>query len=191
MGRKWEICDPQLAGYFNPAENPQGRENVFSPMAGGQSSAEIAYQGFRDKNIGLLYQRLLKTPEDYQLYLALSEVYLQQGDFRQASLIVKDVLPKLGRDQGPLKARLLNVLGLTHLYCGQDPLAKESFRKALEADERLDEARINLAGVYRHYGHHEKAAEVMKDRSARNVNEEGVYSGVGVRNNDYAMQQSE
>ena len=188
MGRKWEICDPRLAGYFNPTENPQGRENVFSTIAGKKSSAEIAYQGFRDQGIGLLYQRLLKTPEDYQLHLALSEGYLQQGDFRQASLIVKNVLPKLGRDQGQLKARLLNVLGLTHLYCGQDPLAKESFRKALDADERLDEARVNLADVYRHYGHHEKAGEVMKDTSARNVHEEGVHPRIGVRHNEYAMQ---
>jgi len=72
-------------------------------------------------------------------------------------LTAKNVLPKLSGDEGHLKARLFNVLGLTHLYCGHDSLAKESFRRALEADDRLDEARVNLAGIYRHYGHHEKA----------------------------------
>jgi len=190
MGQKWEICDPRLAGYFNPAENPQGRENLYSSLAGGQSSSEIAAQGFHDQTLAGLYERLLKTPDDHQLQLALAESYLQKGDFRQASLIAKNVLPKLSGDQGQLKARLFNVLGLTHLYCGHDSLAKESFRRALDADAKLDEARVNLAGIYRHYGHHEKAAALMKNTSVRNVNTEGVHPGIGVSYSEYAVQKT-
>ncbi|MBN1832622.1 MAG: tetratricopeptide repeat protein [Deltaproteobacteria bacterium] len=190
IGQKWEICDPRLAGYFNPAENPQGRENQFASLAGGQASTEIAAQGLRDQALAGLYERLLKTPDDRQLQLALAEGYMQQGDFRQASLIAKNVLPKLSGDQGQIKARLLNVLGLAHLYCGHDSLAKESFRRALDADDRLDEARVKLAGIYRHYGHHEKAAALMENRSIRNVDREEVHSNMGVGYNEYAVQQT-
>ncbi len=190
MGQKWEICDPRLAGYFNPAENPQGRENQFSSLSGGQASSEIVAQGLCDQALAGLYEGLLKTPEDHHLQLALAEGYLQQGDFRQASLIAKNVLPKLSTDQGQLKARLLNILGLAHLSCGHDSLAKESFRRALDADERLDEARVNLAEIYRHYGHYEKAAALMKNRSIRNADTEGAYPSIGVSNNEYAGQQT-
>ena len=190
MGQKWEICDPRLAGYFNPAENPQGRENLFSTLAGGQSSTEIAAQGFRDQTLASLYGRLFKTPDDHQLQLALAESYLQQGDYRQASLIAKNVLPKLPGDQRQLKARLLNVLGLAHLCCGHDSLAKESFRRALDVDANFDEARVNLVGIYRHYGHHEKAAALMKYTPVRDVNRGGVHPGIGVSHNEYAVQQT-
>ena len=133
---------------------------------------------------------MLKTPDDRHLQLALAESYLQQNDYRQASLIARNVLPKLSGDQGQLEARLFNVLGIAHLYCGHDSLAKESFRKALEADDRLEEARINLAGIYRHYGHHEKAAELMKKSTARNVNRGGVHPGIGISYYEYAVQQT-
>ncbi len=190
MGQKWEICDPRLAGYFNPVDNPQGRENLFSSVAGGQSSSEIAAQGFHDQTLANLYESLLETPDDHQLQLSLAESYLQKGDYRQASLIAKNVLAKLPGSQGQLKARLFNVLGLTHLYSGHDSLAKENFRRALDADDKLDEARVNLAGIYRHYGHHEKAAELMKNASTRNVHRGGVHSGIGVSFNEYTVQQT-
>ena len=45
MAHKWEICDPKLYGYFNPASNPQGREEGFKTLSGGRSSAEVSRQG--------------------------------------------------------------------------------------------------------------------------------------------------
>ncbi len=184
LAQKWEICDPRLAGYFNPADNPQGREGYITNLSGSQTCAEIANQGLQDQTISVLYHKLLKTPDDHQLQFALAKVYLKQGDFRQAALIVKNALPKLNGSQRHLKANLLNTLGMTHLYNGQDPLAKETFKKALDADGGLTVARINLAGIYRHYGHDDKAIGMIQDISTIDLDPDGIHPRIGAIYNE-------
>lgn len=188
LARKWEICDPQLTGYFHPAENPQGKENAFGSLSKERASAEVARQSLRDTHLTQLYQKLLKSPDAYDLWLELAKAYLKHGDYRQSTLIVKTTLPKLNGSQGPLKANLLNVLGLSHLYSGRDPLAKDTFKRALDADSGNAAVRINLAGLYQFYGHKEKAADLMQGTSLINVDRESVHPQIGANENAYVMQ---
>ena len=82
---------------------------------------------------------------------------------------------------------LLNLIGVAHLYGGSDPLAKAAFKRALEADDHLDAARVNLAGLYRHYGHVEKAAELVKRVSPANLDNRAVHPRAGALYNELAM----
>ena len=188
LAKKWEICDPKLFGYFYPAANPQGQENAYSSLSGDRPSAEISKQALRDENLSALYRRLLNTPENHNLQLELAKAYLKHGDYRQSSLIAKSTLPKLNGSQGQLKAEMLNVLGLSHLYSGHDPLAKETFKQALDADQNQAAARINLAGLYKHYGHQDKAAELMQGASLTNIDRDGIHPQIGANYNEYGMQ---
>ena len=115
LARKWEICDPQLAGYFIPANNPDGREGVFKPFSADRPSAEIGIQSLTDETLSALYQQLLKTPEDLALQLKLAKAYLAKRDYQQAGLVAKNTLSKIGDKDPQLKAGLLQVVGLYHV----------------------------------------------------------------------------
>lgn len=161
LARKWEICDPRLSADVYPSGGPRGGNHTRSSISGNQTCKEIGRQGLEAQATTDIYRALLNHPEDNQLQYKLAQFYLEQGDFRQAGLVIKNTLPKLNSSQGTLKANLLNLLGMTYLYCGEDPLAKETFKRALAADAHHTAARINLAGVLRHYGHDDKAAALM------------------------------
>jgi tetratricopeptide (TPR) repeat protein len=188
MAHKWEICDPRLAGYFNPAEHPQGREDAVENLSGRRTSSEIALQGLSDPALQALYQRLLQAPDDAGQQLALAKTYLEKGDFRQASLIAENSLTKARGGGKRVQADLLNLLGVTQLDCAQDPLAKETFKKALAADSDLNAARVNLAGIYRHYGHHAKADELMRGVQPTGADKEGIHPRIGAISNAYVLQ---
>jgi tetratricopeptide (TPR) repeat protein len=188
LARKWEICDPQLSGYFYPAEKPQGRENALASISGNQPGAEIGRQGLHTPALLEIYRKLLKTPEDRQLQFELAKTYLKQGDFRQAALVAENALAKIDDGKRALKASLLNLLGMTQLYCGLDPLAKETFKRALQVDNDLATARVNLAGIYRHYGHNAKAAELIKTVAPANLDREGIHPRIGAIYNEYSLQ---
>ncbi len=188
MAAKWEICDPALSGYFYPADNPQGRENLLASISGKRTGLEIGRQSLQDQSFADLYQKLLKSPQDCQLQFELARTYLRKGDFRQAALIAKNSLSKLEGDQRALKANLLNLLGITYLDSGLDPLAKETFKRALEADQGMAAAKVNLAGIYHHYGHNEKAAELMRAGPFMNLDREAIHPQLGAIYNEFGMQ---
>jgi TolA-binding protein len=188
LAKKWEICDPKLFGYFYPASNPQGQENAYRSLSGDRPSAEISRQALRESEIAALYRKLLKSSDNHTLQLELAKAYLKHGDYRQASLIAKSALPKLNGGQGPLKADLLNVVGLTHLYCGRDSLAKETFKQALEANQNMAAARINLAGLYKHYGHGDKAAQLISGAPLSDIDHDSIHPQIGANIHEYVMQ---
>ena len=188
LARKWEICDPELSGYFYPAERPQGHENILASISGTQHGTEIGQQGLREPIIAGIYRNLLKKPDDGQLQLELAKAYLKQGDYRQTALIVKNAMSKISAGQRSLKAQMLNLLGMCHLYCGHDALAKEAFKRALEADAGLAAARINLAGIYQHYDHRDKAAQLMENMPAENLDREAIHPRIGAIYNELSMQ---
>ena len=188
LASKWEICDPALSGYFYPTEKPQGRENLLASISGKTASTEIGQQGLQEPTIAGIYRKLIKTPDDCQLQFELGKTYLKQGDFRQAALIAQNALGKIDANQRALKANLLNLLGMSQLYCGQDPLAKDTFKRALEADQGLATAKVNLAGIYRYYGHADKAAELMRTGPFMNLDREAIHPRLGAIYNEYSMQ---
>jgi tetratricopeptide (TPR) repeat protein len=188
LAKKWEICDPELSGYFHWAGNPEGRQGVLDRTSSGhKAGVEIGVQGLRDPTLSQVYRKLLVKPDDVELKLALAKAYLKMGDFRQCALVARDLLPKLDGKQRRLKAQLLNLVGLTHMYGGKDPLAKEAFKRALAVDDRLDAARINLAGIFRHYGHKERAADLVKDISTKNLNQDDVHPRAGAIYNELVL----
>jgi tetratricopeptide (TPR) repeat protein len=188
LAEKWEICDPSLSGYYYPAEKPQGRENLLGAVAGHTTGTEIGRQALHESVIAALYGKLLASPKDSRLQFELAKAYLKKGDFRQAALVAQNCLNKLDGGQRALKAELLNLLGLTYLDSGQDPLAKETFKQALAADPSLAAAKVNLAGIYRHYGHRAKAAELMKAGPFMNLDREAIHPQLGAIYNEYSMQ---
>ncbi len=188
LAGKWEICDPKLSGYFYPADKPQGRENLLASISGKTAGTEIGRQALQEQSIAGLYRKLLKTPDDSQMQFELAKAYLRQGDFRQAALIAQNALAKINTGQRALKANLLNLLGMSQLYCGRDPLAKETFKRALAADKGLAAAKVNLAGIYRHYGHTDKAAELMRTGPFMNLDREAIHPQLGAIYNEYSMQ---
>ena len=188
LARKWEICEPELSGYFYPSEKPQGRENIIASISDARNGAEIGQQGLREPSIAGIYRSLLRAPDDGQQQFELAKAYLKRGDYRQAALIVKNALSKLSAGQRALKAQMLNLLGLCHLYCGNDALAKETLKRALEVDGGLGAARINLAGIYQHYGHSDKAAALMKNMPAENLDREAIHPRIGAIYNELSMQ---
>jgi tetratricopeptide (TPR) repeat protein len=187
LARKWEICDPLLSGYFYPAEKPQGGAGALTSVSGNRASSEIGAGGLNDQTLVDLYRKLLGAPDDGHLNFLLAKAYLKQGDYRQAALVAKNTLAKLDSSQRQLKAGLLNLVGLSHLYCGRDPLAKETFKQALEADAGMAAARINLAGLYRHYGHGEKAAELLNNASATDLDSDEIHPRLGAVFNELVM----
>ena len=67
------------------------------------------------------------------------------------------------------EARLYNLLGVAHLYLGDDRLAREEFKTAIKKDKNLIAARINLSGLYKYYGHQAKAGKVLAGISGSNA----------------------
>ena len=187
LARKWKICDPQLVSYFTPAEKPQGRDGRFDSLSPAKTSAEVSQQALKDQKLLSVYRKMIGTTEDPAVIISLAKAYLQQGDFRQAFLVAQNELSKIQNDQRALKADLLNLIGLTHLYCGQDQEAKEAFIEALELNPSLGAARVNLAGLYQHYGHNDTAQKLMKALGSSQVNREDVHPQIGALN-EYSLQ---
>jgi TolA-binding protein len=187
LANKWEICDPALSGYYYPAEKPIGRENFLSSVAGNTTGTEIGRQAMQDASIVGLYNKLLLSPKDSQLQFELAKAYMKKGDFRQCALIAQNCLGKIEGSRQSLKAELLNLLGLAYLDSEQDPLAKETFKRALTVDPSLAAAKVNLAGIYRHYGHSAKAADLMKTGPFMNLDREAIHPQLGAIYNEYSM----
>ncbi|MBW2366285.1 MAG: tetratricopeptide repeat protein [Deltaproteobacteria bacterium] len=187
LAQKQEICDSDLAGYFIPAENPRGKEGNYSPLAAGRRCSEIGSQGFTEEPIADLYQRLLRSPKDDTLQFELAKAYLKRNDYRQAALIAQNTLSGLDVGHGDLKAKLLNLIGISRLDCGEDPLAKDTFKRALKADADLTVARINLAGLFHHYGHRRQAAALcagIDNAFASQPNADGIHPRAGALFNE-------
>ncbi|MEJ2039928.1 MAG: hypothetical protein P8X55_13500 [Desulfosarcinaceae bacterium] len=184
LARKWEICDPRLVSYFTPSEHPQGSDGRYDSLMTGQSSREIGQQGLKDKSLMAIYHKMINSGDDPTAHLDLARAYLKEGDFRQAFLAAQNGLTKLKSGQNGLEADLLNLIGVTRLYCGQDQAAKDAFKKALGLNPLSGAARINLAGLYHHYGHHEKAREIAKTLASSQLNREDVHPRTGALYNE-------
>ncbi|MGA1791234.1 MAG: tetratricopeptide repeat protein [bacterium] len=149
----WEICDPRLAGYFiDPAKRTE--KGSFSRSG---SSLQISNQCIQDETLIELHNQLMSDPNNIRGLLNLAEAYLERGDHRLSSLIVQKALEEMHDGTKSLKARAHNILGVAYLNIGDDSLARDAFNKALTIDSQNIGARINLAGLFKYYGHKEKA----------------------------------
>ncbi len=153
LAAKWEICDPELVQYF-AASGSEAAPGTYSPVSG--------LRELRDEwllNPALLERHVeaVQHPDDPAALNRLAAAYVAAGDHHHAILIAMKGLEVVGEDDRATRAVLLNTLGVARLYCNQDPDAKAAFAEALEADAGQMAARVNLAGLYSHYRHADKA----------------------------------
>jgi hypothetical protein len=189
LAEKSEACDPKLAGYFLPKGAPRGSESAYQALSPSGSCRRVERNGLTDTVLGPLYEGLLAAPDDADLQLSLALAYLDKGDYLQAGLIAQNTLSKLEGKKGAVRAKLLNLIGVVRLNEGRDALARDAFKQALSADKRLTEAKINLAGLYSHYGHSQKAAELVKglDGAASMSGENVIHPRAGAYANEIAL----
>lgn len=173
QAHKWEVCDPKLAGYFNVKNGWSNSE--MDTFSGANPSVEIAERCLKDQTLKELHEKLLADPENPEILSALSEAYIRKGDFKQALLITQKSLSDSKVKKSANISDLYNNLGLSHLYSGNDELAKDAFRKALASDRDNISAKLNLAGLFNYYGHTEKAEQLYSSLSKKNtINDIGV-----------------
>jgi tetratricopeptide (TPR) repeat protein len=158
FGHKWEITDPDLVKYFSSSENLR-KVSFFSEL---HSLAKIGKEFLHDKELKNLHDVLMKHPEDINTLLSLSRAYFDRGDYGQSVLIAQKAINDIQGQKDLLKASMYNIIGLSQLHTVNDRAAKNAFKKALEIDPRNIGVKINLAGLYQHYGHHDKAKNMYE-----------------------------
>jgi len=188
MGRKWEICDPSLTVYFMPVDYPQTGGRRLDSLSSGDPSTEISKQSLQDQEFLRLYEKMIETSDPSPTMVQLAKAYLSRGDYRQAFLCAQNGMAKLDGGQNRTEADLLNVIGLSYLYGGQDQEAREAFKKALQRDPQAGAARVNLAGVYIRYGHQQKASEVTTGLDSSQVISNDVHPRIGAIYNEFSVQ---
>jgi hypothetical protein len=159
LAAKWEICDPDLIAYTQTKPGGDGgATGSFSPR---RAHKPLELETLADQVLNPLHGELLQKPDTYRARLRLAEVYLQRGDFAQALLAAQDALEKTPKSAQKLRAHCLNTIGVCRLYLGEDRLAHQELKQALAVDKHQAAAKINLAGLLKHYGYDKKAQSLL------------------------------
>jgi tetratricopeptide (TPR) repeat protein len=174
QARKWEICDPQLAGYYNQPPKA-GKPKKYAPFSGSASFVEIQSQSLQESGLRNLHEHLMQHPDDFTSLLALAQKYIERSDYRHAILILDKAIEKNNVKNSHKKAELYNALGISCLYTGDDRQAQDAFKNAIDADENHLGAKMNLAGLMQYYGHKEKADKIYKNILEKEIREKGSY----------------
>lgn len=156
QANKWEVCDPKLAKYFIDPSDLSGISRGFDYFSPQSRSVEIGVQSLKHERLRVLHYQLIQDPKDTETLAALAIAYVEMEDFRHSILIAQKALEEKKDETEPLGV-LYNTLGVSYLYTRDDGRAKEAFKKALEIDSNNIGAKVNLAGLYKYYGHIAKA----------------------------------
>lgn len=164
LARKWEVCDPELAPYTQTQKGDgTGGPGNFSPR---RADKALALETLSDDVLSPLHSQLLKKPDTYGARMRLSATYLQHGDFAQALLAAQDALEKAPKSDKKTRANCHNIIGVCRLYLGEDRLAHQELKQALAVNKQQVAAKINLAGLLKHYGYTKKAQDLLIGVSA-------------------------
>ncbi len=170
LSRKWEICDPGMVIYYLPEYKSNNSANGFNAFNGVLSDRQVGKDGLNDQQLKSIYDSLFNNSDDFTKLLELAKTYIGKKDFGQAMLVARNVMDKIPEKDKTSEAQLYIILGVCHLYIGEDQAARDEFRQALKIDKDSLAARVNLAGLYSYYGHKDKAASVMDGiRSSENL----------------------
>lgn len=118
--------------------------------------------GEKSQPTSSIIQSLYADPGNSSLLLPLAFAHAAEGKPGLASLVLLRLL-----ERNPREARAENLLGLLHLLQGQDAEAYACFRKALEFDSALAEAKANLVVLYSAYGNDRLAKASLDELAAR------------------------
>ncbi len=164
LAAKWEVCDPDLAAYTHAKTSAESEPaGSFSPR---RADTALELETLADSVLKPLHTELLHKPDTHKIRLRLAEAYLQRGDFAHALLAAQDALEKTAKSDAKMRAKCLNTIGVCRLYLGEDRLAHQELTQALSMDKHQSAARINLAGLLKHYGYTQKAQKLLVGISA-------------------------
>jgi tetratricopeptide (TPR) repeat protein len=110
----------------------------------------------------VLVESLYADPGNTSLLRSLAIAYAEQGKVELASLVLHRCL-----EGNPQDVQSQNLLGLIRLVQGEDQEAYGLFRKVLELDPAMDEARANLVVLNEGYGNFQKARESLSEIADR------------------------
>ncbi len=169
LSKKWEICDPQMVAYYRPEYRSDTQAKTFKIFNGRVSDSQMGKESFSDQQLRLLYDTLYSKSEQFVSLMALSKAYLNKRDFGQAILVTRSMMENIPDKDKRVEATLYTILGVCHLYMGEDNLARDEFKQALKLDKNSTEAKINLAGLYSYYGHKDKAMAIKTEIDASEI----------------------
>ena len=164
LAAKWEICDPDLSAYAQA--KPHGEKVVLGSFSPRRADKALQLETLADQVLKPLHSKLLQKPDTHYTRLRLAEAYLQHGDFAQALLAAQDALEKTPKSDKKTRAHCLNTIGVCRLYLGEDRMAHQELKQALTVDKQQAAAKINLAGLLKHYGYDKKAQKLLTGVSA-------------------------
>jgi hypothetical protein len=157
LSKKWEICDPQMVVYYQPEYRSDSQNNTFKIFNGRISDKQVGKDSLSDQQLRPLYDSLYSKSGQFVSLMALSKAYINKKDFGQAILVARSMMENIPDKDKRVEATLYTILGVCHLYMGEDNLARDEFKQALKLDKDSIEAKINLAGLYSYYGHKDKS----------------------------------
>jgi len=157
LAEKWELCDPELTAYLNGNLNKSKKNKSLQSFSNMKQTKSISYSFLQDNELKSLHEKVLLEKENIMNLYVLSELYYKKGDYGHAGIIAGNALGMIKDNQDSLKSDFYNILGLTYLDSGDDILAKDSFNKALDVNDKNHAAAVNLAGILNHYGYGKKA----------------------------------
>ncbi len=169
LSRKWEICDPMMVAYYQPDYRSDTQGKTFKIFNGRISSSLVGKEGLSDQQLRPIYDALYRKSGQVSGLMALSKAYISKGDFGQAILVTKSMMENVPDKDKRTESILFTMLGLCHLYTGEDTLARDEFKQALKLDKDSVEAKINLAGLYSYYGHRDKAMAMKTEINASDI----------------------
>jgi hypothetical protein len=167
QAHKWEIINRDLVKFY-------AGDDVEAASFGGESSkAEIAEDFLKDKELQELHYALYHDSKNSKLLMTLAKAYFDRTDYYQAITIAWNVIDNTG-DKG-LKTRAYKIIGSSNLYTGNDIAARDAFKNALKLEPADIEAKVNLAGILKHYKHDAAAVKIYSRLPAKlNVQQSGA-----------------
>jgi tetratricopeptide (TPR) repeat protein len=172
LANKWEVCDPDLSAYTQ-ARADSAKTNV-GRFSARRADKALELETLDDQVLNPLHSELLHKPETRHTRLRLAKAYLQRGDFAQALLAAQYALEKTPKSDKKMRANCLNTIGVCRLYLGEDRLAHQELKQAIAMDKKQVAARINLAGLLKHYGYTQKARSLLIGVNAPKGNDPGM-----------------
>jgi tetratricopeptide (TPR) repeat protein len=159
LAAKWEVCDPDMKAYTQV--KPGGATDNIGLFSARRADKALELETLADQVLKPLHSELLRKPDTHRTRLRLAEAYLQRGDFAQALLAAQYALEKTPKSDKKMRANCLNTIGVCRLYLGEDRQAHQELKEAISIDKQQVAAKINLAGLLKHYGYNKKAQSLL------------------------------
>lgn len=125
--------------YINP-------EDRVTPSKAGEIAKNIALihisQGNQDKAIAAMQDAKAANPDDMSLLQSEADMYYQMGDKEKYKEIMEGIVQK-----DPNNPTIYYNLGVTSFEIGDNETAIKYYKKALEIDPSLTDARLNIAAA--------------------------------------------